>query len=420
MGLYLIAAGLLVVAGTAKAARPDDTARALVALLPSPPSLRLLRDVVRVGALVEAALGVVAFAFPVRPPQPSSPCPTAASSARWPTPADAAGPSPPGVASAAPTRHPPRGTWSSTWCWPPPPRSSPRAPRSRARWRRSWPTSPGPVSRCSSSAGGAVAHGLGPLRPGRAHRRAPPGWPAAGAVLVSLSTAVGGADGAGSRGAPVPAQPDQPVGLRRQRRGRRVWPRSRPQTGQRLRPDLRVRQRRLWLWQHLLLGVLGVLLRGERGQLLPRAHRHGRLVGGGQFVVLRWPPLLHGLHATCSVTAAAATGSPSARRAATGPAVAAARWAATPISRGACSSATDSATRTWPAWGASAARSSPACRPGRSTPPAPPPSPSTTARRNRRSRAGRRRRGPRCAPHPPRTARSSAWSRVPTVAATPS
>jgi hypothetical protein len=64
IGLYLIAAGLLAVAGTAKAARPDDTARALVALLPSPPSFRLLRDVVRVGALAEAALGVVAFAFP--------------------------------------------------------------------------------------------------------------------------------------------------------------------------------------------------------------------------------------------------------------------------------------------------------------------------------------------------------------------
>ena len=64
IGLYLIAAGLLVVAGTAKAARPDDTARALVALFPSPLSLRLLRYVVRVGALAEAALGAVALAFP--------------------------------------------------------------------------------------------------------------------------------------------------------------------------------------------------------------------------------------------------------------------------------------------------------------------------------------------------------------------
>ena len=64
IGLYLIAAGLLVVAGTAKAARPNDTARAMGALLPSPPSLRLLRYGVRVGALAEAGLGVVALAFP--------------------------------------------------------------------------------------------------------------------------------------------------------------------------------------------------------------------------------------------------------------------------------------------------------------------------------------------------------------------
>jgi hypothetical protein len=63
-GLYLIAAGLLVVAGAAKAARPDDTARAMGALLPSPPSPRLRRDLVRVGALAEAALGAVALAFP--------------------------------------------------------------------------------------------------------------------------------------------------------------------------------------------------------------------------------------------------------------------------------------------------------------------------------------------------------------------
>ena len=64
IGLYLIAAGLLVVAGTAKAAQPDDTARAVAGLLPSPPSLRLLRYVVRVGALAEAALGAVALMFP--------------------------------------------------------------------------------------------------------------------------------------------------------------------------------------------------------------------------------------------------------------------------------------------------------------------------------------------------------------------
>jgi hypothetical protein len=70
IGLFLIAAGLLVVAGIAKAVRPGDTARAMGALLPSlpslpsPPSLRLLRYVVRVGALTEAALGAAALVFP--------------------------------------------------------------------------------------------------------------------------------------------------------------------------------------------------------------------------------------------------------------------------------------------------------------------------------------------------------------------
>jgi hypothetical protein len=64
IGLYLVAAGLLVVAGLGKAARPDNTARAMAALLPGPPSVRLLRWVVRAGALAEAALGAVALAFP--------------------------------------------------------------------------------------------------------------------------------------------------------------------------------------------------------------------------------------------------------------------------------------------------------------------------------------------------------------------
>ena len=64
IGLYLIAAGLLVAAGIAKAARPDDTARAMAALLPGSPPPGLLRTIVRVGALAEAALGAVALAFP--------------------------------------------------------------------------------------------------------------------------------------------------------------------------------------------------------------------------------------------------------------------------------------------------------------------------------------------------------------------
>jgi hypothetical protein len=64
IGLYLIATGLLVAAGVGKAARPDDTARAMAALLPRPLPFRLLRGAVRAGALAEAALGVLALAIP--------------------------------------------------------------------------------------------------------------------------------------------------------------------------------------------------------------------------------------------------------------------------------------------------------------------------------------------------------------------
>jgi hypothetical protein len=62
IGLYLIACALLVVAGLAKLVRPDDTARALAALVPVP--LAGLRGLVRVGAAAEAALGLGALAAP--------------------------------------------------------------------------------------------------------------------------------------------------------------------------------------------------------------------------------------------------------------------------------------------------------------------------------------------------------------------
>ena len=64
IGLYFIAAGLLCVAGMAKAVRPDDTALAMAALVPGRPPLRLVRSVVRVGAFAEAALGAVAILLP--------------------------------------------------------------------------------------------------------------------------------------------------------------------------------------------------------------------------------------------------------------------------------------------------------------------------------------------------------------------
>lgn len=68
IGVYLVACGLLVAAGAAKALRPADTARAVVLLVPDwvplSRSLRVTRSAVRVGALAEATLGAVALLFP--------------------------------------------------------------------------------------------------------------------------------------------------------------------------------------------------------------------------------------------------------------------------------------------------------------------------------------------------------------------
>jgi len=68
IGTYLVACVLLVTAGAAKALRPGDTARALAAMLEAR-SIRgarpgVLRTAVRLGALAEAVLGIVAIALP--------------------------------------------------------------------------------------------------------------------------------------------------------------------------------------------------------------------------------------------------------------------------------------------------------------------------------------------------------------------
>jgi methylamine utilization protein MauE len=68
IGVFFIACGLLVLAGVAKAVRPDDTARALVLLLPGSISrvlsFTLTRRAIRIGALMEAVLGACALVFP--------------------------------------------------------------------------------------------------------------------------------------------------------------------------------------------------------------------------------------------------------------------------------------------------------------------------------------------------------------------
>lgn len=64
IGPYLAACGLLVVAGVAKAIRPEDTARALGTSLAVRMSRRRLTTAVRIGSGAEGLLGVVALAFP--------------------------------------------------------------------------------------------------------------------------------------------------------------------------------------------------------------------------------------------------------------------------------------------------------------------------------------------------------------------
>jgi Methylamine utilisation protein MauE len=62
IGLYLVACVLLVAAGTAKAIRPADTARAFSAVVSLPPGV--IRMAIRIGAVAEAALGAYALLYP--------------------------------------------------------------------------------------------------------------------------------------------------------------------------------------------------------------------------------------------------------------------------------------------------------------------------------------------------------------------
>ncbi len=64
IGLYLVACYLLVVAGAAKAIRPDGTAVALAALPANHLPVRWVRRLVRVGSVAEMTLGLVALAAP--------------------------------------------------------------------------------------------------------------------------------------------------------------------------------------------------------------------------------------------------------------------------------------------------------------------------------------------------------------------
>ena len=299
IGLYLIAAGLLVVAGVAKAARPDDTARAMAAL-----GCR--------GSAVAAPAAVGS----------SGP-------ARWPRPRSV--PSP----SCSRARPRPCSSRSSYLCFFARRGLRPLARRAARHLRLLRPPRHAAdmlhvvldlalAAAATAVAVGAPGHGT--LATQLAHQPWA-GFPllfvsAVGLWLTVLAlSALAALDGRPSA-RPAPSAVAGVVSLSTAlvartarvlegRLSRRslinrsafvgsavavgVRPRPGPQAGHRLRGHLRVRQRRLWLRQHLLLGLHRVLLRGERRQLLPDEHGHGRLVGGGQLLLLRRPPLLHGL-----------------------------------------------------------------------------------------------------------------------------
>jgi hypothetical protein len=65
IGPYLVACSLLVAAGTAKALRPADTARAVGELVRLP--TRWMRTAVRAGAACEAVIGALALIVPRQP-----------------------------------------------------------------------------------------------------------------------------------------------------------------------------------------------------------------------------------------------------------------------------------------------------------------------------------------------------------------
>ena len=191
IGLYLVAAGLLVVAGVAKAARPDDTARAMAALLPGPLPLRLLRWRVRAGALAEAALGVVAVVFP----RPVTAALVALSYVCF-----------FGVVAFARWRGGPLATCGCFGRPDTPPTALHlvidlvlAAAAARRRRRRAGPRHAGDAAGAPARGRGpaalrergrALAHRAGPLRPGRPHRGAPPGPARPGRGVVSVSTAL--------------------------------------------------------------------------------------------------------------------------------------------------------------------------------------------------------------------------------------
>ena len=253
IGLYLVAAGLLVVAGVAKALRPRrHGTRARGSRSPRPGRIPARfgppAGAGRCGGRSRAG-NRRAAAAPARSRRPSSPSPTRPSARLSPTPARRRWPARDlRVLRAA--RHTAHNRAPST-------RRRPSRRRCRCRCHRACagtlfyrarPSTVGRVPLAVRERGRALAESAGALVPRRTRRRAPAGPDAAsrgGGRLVSLSTALVVRTAPRARGPSVAPEPDQPVCVCRERGRRGVRTRSRAAAGHRLRPDLRMRERRL-------------------------------------------------------------------------------------------------------------------------------------------------------------------------------
>ena len=176
IGLYLIAAGLLVVAGVAKAVRPDDTARAMAALAARRPGAALrLAAPARPGR--RAGRGRARAPSPSSVPRPLTAALVALSYARLRRrrrlrplarrPARHLRL----LRAARHAAHRPC-TWCSTSCWPPPRPSSPPAPRATGTLATQLAHQPvGRVPAPLRQRGRALADPLALSAAGRARRR---------------------------------------------------------------------------------------------------------------------------------------------------------------------------------------------------------------------------------------------------------
>ena len=255
LGVYLVAAAVLVIAGAAKAARPGPAADTVTRLAPFTPR-RLAVGLVRAVAGAEVALGVAACVVPGHAP------------------ALGVGASYVVFAATAAVIRAHAASLASCGCF-----GAPDTPVGAVHVVVNLALAAGAGWYAAASPHGAVWRVLS-TQPGAGAPLVLAAGAATGCALLLLTglarlaaarRALGGErrercrrpGGVVPRSAPVPAQRHRALGVRRQRRRRR-GARLRAASGVRLRRHLQLRQRRLRLRVHLLRGVQRLLLHGER------------------------------------------------------------------------------------------------------------------------------------------------------------